>query len=332
MRKELIEKTEEREASLGEFREAVEICGREVLTLIHERYEANPNPEWNFQYHNCEHAKIVAGRVEQILRIIQENSPQGFVTEKDILLGRLIALSHDRIINWEAATTEEQEFSKVTMRRAIGQNEEDSAQELINSMRAANYLSGRQIFFEKDEEIAREAILATIPAFDANLLTVVQPNLKPDASPVAIALALSDIGSAGLDPVQFIKEGDALFREENLDVLRALTGGESIAEHKKAYFAARMKAWTGFQKVFARGRSLKLNDDLGNLPEKAKEALRELFNKFPESERLVDELINRRSQMTFKELVEDMGYKNDPRIAVTTLEHLTPLRCKFNST
>lgn len=295
------------------FRIVVAGLGDEAIRAVHERYETNPSPESNYQYHDADHSLTVASRTEQILRRIKENSPMGYVTERDILLGRLIALSHDRIINWHSEEMVDGDFTKVVMKREIGQNEEDSGDELIDSMRKVNEMYGEAIFTEGDESLTREAILATVPSFDIELMTVVQKNLHPDSHPVTIAIALSDIGSGALDPARFAKEGDALFREENLDVFRDLASGAEIPSDRKTYYAKRMLGWTNFQKGFLNGRARMFEKELGNLPGPAKIQLRTLFSHWKESQELVGQMVDRRTGMSFDELISDMGYFSDSR-------------------
>ena len=117
---------------------------------------------------------------------------------------------------------------------------------------------GSEVGYEQAGTLVNQAILATVPGWDAENETVSQPNLTPNAPAVVRAVALADLGIAGMEPATFVETGDQLFREENLDIARTLrrTGrsGDLPAGTLEG-FKARMLAWSRSQPGFVRGRA-----------------------------------------------------------------------------
>ena len=139
--------------------------------------------------------------------------------------------------------------------------------------------------------------------------TVVQPNLKEKSHPATLALALSDLGTAGINGGEtFVKEGSDLFREENLDIKRALKSGHELTDAEKEFFRNRMMAWSKFQSGFAQGRKNLLEKEIANLPDNAKENLRQLFSKFDQSIKTAAQKASERELMNFDQLLADFGY------------------------
>jgi len=142
-------------------------------------------------------------------------------------------------------------------------NEKASADVAIEFMNQINQEVGTQVFSKDDKNTIREAIDATIPGFDPEKGTVVQPNMNEQSSLVARAVGLADLGTAGMDgPKAFLPEGDALFREENLDILEALKNPKNISGDQKEYYRKRMLGWSKFQPKFANGRKDLLEKEL----------------------------------------------------------------------
>src|SRR5690606_20011511 len=76
---------------------------------------------------------------------------------------------------------------------------------------------------EADRELLDSAIMATVPYFDPDLGTVRQPNLGTHPHPIALAVAMGDLATAPMEGKErFLKEGIALFNEDNLDIKEEL--------------------------------------------------------------------------------------------------------------
>jgi hypothetical protein len=191
----------------------------------------------------------------------------------------------------------------------VGANEKKSATEAIDFMRSQD-----GIFSEQDEAMVNAQILATIPSFDPKLGTVVQPELNAESSPITKALAWADLNTAGMeDSNRYIIEGDALFREENLDIEDAFDGvqdGQTLNDKQKAYFLWRMNNWNRAQIGFVEGRKKGLEQEVAFLPEDIREKLlQEVFSHFDETISLAREIAKRRSGLSFEEMATEMGYQ-----------------------
>lgn len=230
---------------------------KEALAVVQKNFEQNPSPDNNLDFHNLTHTQAVVDRASQILKAIQDGGIN--ISEKDLALGKMAAAFHDTVQNWQEQKVVDPAsgMEKIMRQRAIGQNEKDSAELAVSFMGSINQKEGQDIFSVEDQEIMRRAIDATVPGFDPVQKTVVQPNLKEKPHPVTLALALSDLGTAGINGGEaFVKEGSDLFREENLDIKRALKSGHTLTDAEKEFFRSRMMAWSKFQSSFAQGRKI----------------------------------------------------------------------------
>jgi len=291
------------------FKSFIEKGIEAALAKIKKRFEEPFAVKDRLPYHNTNHTKDVIRRTVMILQKIRQAVPH-LVKERDISLGGLAASYHDTVQDWEEHRLVEGEFSKVIRKRFVGQNEKTSAEEAIAFMNEANQESGEELFSEADKIVVREAIIGTIPGFDPDKKTVIQPHLPENASLVARAVALADLGAAGMDGASaYLAEGDALFREENLDILEALSNPAKLDDPAlREYFRKRMIDWSNFQEAFAAGRKALLQAELAGIPEEARSEVEGLFNKFDESLKAASIRAEKRKTMTFKELAVDMGY------------------------
>jgi hypothetical protein len=134
------------------------------------------------------------------------------MTDRQLLLTVIAAAFHDSVQRWMAV---EGEGGVVTRKRLTGRDEVASAAEAVEAM------AGLNVRFSPDEcGIVASAIIGTIPGWDGEFSTVCQPFLIEH--PVIRAVALADLGSAGMDPIMYRRDGPALFAEENLDLMEAI--------------------------------------------------------------------------------------------------------------
>ncbi len=278
----------------------------QALDTIKERFENPQNPENVLAYHRKEHTNAVIQRVELILAALKASL-------REALLGKIAAAFHDTKQDWEPKFDANTKGLKRI--RFAKQNEDSSAGEAALFMQQANHNEeGREIFTSQDIQSVVDAIMVTIPGFNGK--TVVQENLHKDSPLVVRALALADLGAAGMDGAeQYLQEGDANFREENLDIARAIESGQPITPDQVENFKQRMLGWTKFQPKFAEGRQEMLEQEISGLPPEQQDPIRSLFNKFSESIQAATDRIARREAMTFPELVKDMGYAKEPVMA-----------------
>jgi len=282
------------------FDRLIEAGITEAFRRISERYGLAEG----LDYHNAWHTKNVIRRTKTILKAIASTD------QKTARLGELTAAWHDVVQNFN---TEEETiglFTKKMRKRSVVENEETSAEEACDYLDALSKENGNAILFsDTDREVVRRGIHVTIPDFHPEQGTVIQPNLTHESDLVARAVALADIGAAGMDgPDIFGQEGDALFREENIDISDALRNQEYMSPSRKEFFRGRMIEWSEGQEQFAAGRKALFDAELQGLSKEEQEAVRPLFSKFDESIQGMREKTERRKEMPFDELVRDFGY------------------------
>jgi hypothetical protein len=268
-----------------------------ALALIRSRYEGNSDPDNDMPFHSAEHTAGVIRRTGALLRGMG-------ATEKECRVGLLAAAFHDTVQRWVPCPLSD---GRVLRRRYIGQNEAASAAEAVEWM----LHGGSEVFHGQDGPLVTQAILATVPGWDAENETVSQPNLTADAPAVVRAVALADLGIAGMEAAAFVETGDQLFREENLDIARALrlavTPAGLPADTLEGY-KARMLAWSRSQVGFAQGRRARLEIELGNLSSGARAAVRALFSEFDAAVAAATEVVKVREPLPPWEVARAMGY------------------------
>jgi hypothetical protein len=270
--------------------------------LIRERFENPSRPENQLAFHGIAHTESVVRRTEIILRALQRTTAH-MVTERDILVGTAAATFHDIVQQWD----EEQKDGKIKMVRRSGKNEADSADEGIRLVQGLAEECGMKSFSDEECLVFREAILGTVAEFRDG--QVIQSNITDRSGYIAKALALADLGTVGMDGARdFIAEGNALFREENLDVMRTAKNLIESSDEDRESYRQRMLGWTNFQISFAMSRKNLFEIEIQGLTDSSRTALRVLFNKFDESIEAAQSLADKRSEMSFDELLADMGF------------------------
>jgi hypothetical protein len=158
-------------------------------------------------------------------------------------------------------------------------------------------------------EIVTEAILATIPLFEGEA-SITQTHLYEESHIVAAALALADLGEAGMGaPSTFIHGSCALFREENLDIGRDIRSRGPIPEEKKEQYRQRIFKYLRWQKTFLEERKRIFNErDILTIPEEKRQAVRGLFSNFDRSIKMIDAVHEALKGMAFEDAVAYMGY------------------------
>ncbi len=226
-------------------------------------FAEDAKPERNrLHFHQCQHTKEVVRRTELILSAVREIEPN-LASRNNFQIGRLAAGFHDSVQEWVEEKIPDGARTKLFRRRLFGHNERASIGEAVLFMNKVNEEAKEEIFSWPDKLLTAEAINVTIPSFDQEKFTVIQPNLSEKTSLVARALALADLGTAGLDGYKsFIDDGNALFREENLDIFDAAHSRVSISQEDRGYFRERMITWSESQPKFAEGRRTMLRFEL----------------------------------------------------------------------
>lgn len=275
------------------------------------------NGERPLEYHTTKHTETVVQRYNQIVSAIRRMSTMP-IDEREVQIGELAAGWHDTVRSGGEVVIDEPEdspfagMSKLVLKDTTGANEEESEDLLVSFMDEVNK-KFPETFTEQDKEISRTHIAVTIPDFDPINKTVFQPNLNETSSVPMRAIALADIGVAGMGtPEEFIEEGDAVFREENIDIAEAFASFANkgyIDERTQEYFAYRMRMWSANQEKFAEGRKNRLDEELEGLEPAIVHGLKnEVFTNFDASIAAAQKHAKERREMSFFELARDMGY------------------------
>jgi hypothetical protein len=276
-------------------------------------------------YHSIGHTEGVVRRTGLLLRTMRDADP-AYVTERDIELGALAAWFHDTV---QASDQAQQDFGlpdgrKVRCLKRIRRSGNRPRQNEYESAEWAALLMG-DTYTPHDRVIVAEAILATCPGWDPANRTVLQPYLKTNSPPVARALALADLGAAGMDGVGYLTDAPTLFRVENLDVLAELkrpTGGGFGKVELPAWrgdaqdgtvpltfaWRQRLMAWYGVQLPFVQGRLARLEKELEGLPSPVRGAVRGLFCKFQEAIEVTQQKQREWEKMDVWGLLKYSGY------------------------
>lgn len=277
------------------FDRAGELAIEKAKGLILARHESGRVPD-HMYYHNWAHT---AGVIERSLAI---GVALG-MSDRHLLLTTVAAAFHDVVQRWVAV---EHEGGVVMRQRFAGRDEVASAAEAVEAM------SELGVPFNAEERgIVASAIIATIPGWDGAASTVAQPFLIKH--PVISAVALADVGAAGMAPAMYFRDGPALFAEENLDLMITVMSARTAADlprHVQDTYRARYLAWLGIQPGFARGRrELMETRELTGFDAASRERVLALFGEFGESIALSEAAVERARHLDFVPLMRTL----DPR-------------------
>lgn len=278
------------------------------LELVARRYENNKDWERNLTYHNAAHSRYVAQETVRILEVVRSVDRHA-VSQIGVWMGQLAAGWHDTTILWERVHTVEDGFEVARRKRLSGINERVSAEELVGYMTEPEFSRASS---SVDEEIlVKNAILVTVPDFDTSLGTVIQPNLTEDSSPVARAVALADIGGAGLSGGEFfLRTSLALFREDNLDFPAQTMSLSTLNVAQREALRQRMIEWLGSQGRFVEGRRQLTPQEVAPYGD-ASQAVLELFSYFDETLNIVGETHLKAQSEPVEALLTMFGYSVD---------------------
>lgn len=280
-----------------------------ALEYINERYDNPPDPRQKMPYHGSFHTLRVIDRVGRILRAIQEVDAT-LVSDRDLQMGVIAAAFHDTVQQWGEMEVEIAGIPANMMKRKTGLNEKASALMARAQMVEINVREGVEFFTTEDMKTVTDAILGTIPGYDMELKTVIQPNVTEDSSIIAKALALADLAGPAMDgPDMFLWEGNNLFYELNLDVRYAQERGVAINQAHEESIKRRALDWTKAQADFAQGRAVRFSQtELLWLPEHVRGAVEVEFGYYNESILAAQATYERRLPMSCSEMLLDMRF------------------------
>ena len=241
-------------------------------------------------YHTRDHINNVQRRADQIFEVVcpywsASNQETAIDISRLKLLLDLCAVSHDMVQVFIAPTQ-----AHAPRQRQPGVSEMATIERLLDYINQLNQLLSTPTsparLTEEDIAIVRDAISATICAYDATEQAIYQPNLynpNKSLSPVARILALADIGTLGIDGVEvYHQEGSLIVLEENLDLIPLILDG-TIYSLKSNNFELyqniqkRLLKRCRFQVNFAKSRAARLEREIADFPNGAISSLYEVF-------------------------------------------------------
>lgn len=300
-------------------RETAARLAQRAIDRIRENFDKSEGPD-RLPYHGVRHTEGVRLRTRKILEALAGEDGVN-VSERDFLVADLAAAAHDLVQEWnvldasgaretvEAWRENRQVPGEVTRNRFRRTNEQASGAMMASWIEAEEEERGERAFTLEERGVLLRAIMATYPEFLRDRGTVWQPNLARDHHPVTFAVAMADLGEAGMseDPQDYLDAGDAEFIEARaIDMLEIDT--TNLNNKQRAHYRARMLGWTALQPVFARGQRDMFAEKIAWLPEGAMLRVSELFRYFDNTIDAATARIAARKAMTFKKLYADMGF------------------------
>lgn len=231
-------------------------------------------------YHTRDHVSNVERRTNQIFQAV---SPDWKVTSNELsrmeLLLDLCAVAHDMVQIFLPPS--EAHTSRV---RTPGVSEMATIERLLEYINELNQQLEKYDpdsparLTDEDITIIRDAIAATICAYDPTEQAIYQPDLydqNKSLSPIARILALADIGALGIDGVKvYNQEGSLLVLEENLDLIPLLLNGTIYTlglDNLELYhnIQKRLLKRCRFQVNFAKSRLARFEREVADFPPNA---------------------------------------------------------------
>jgi hypothetical protein len=182
-------------------------------------------------YHNLNHALAVKRRANSIFQAIRPVLAENYSLQALTRLEGLISicgLAHDMVQVFEPTPANH------SRKRFSGLSETETANKLLgyilqlNQALATEELDASFLFSDREQQIIREAIIATICIFDPQGSTaessffdysIYQPYLYDSQTKISIVggiIALADLGALGMDGVEaHIQDGILVFLEDN---------------------------------------------------------------------------------------------------------------------
>lgn len=278
-----------------------------ALEVIRIKHEKVSSPARLF-FHVTDHTTGVIARATSIMQALG-------VSEVQVTIGQTSAAMHDVIQLYRAPSEPD---GKMIRQRLVGTNERESASYALQYVRQHRSAVGA-FLQDYNHAILLEAIFVTVPKWDSEHQTMIQPALNQGSHPVTRAVALADLGSAGMDPQTFANEGPVLFAEDNIDIALTLAKTRSateLDEPTQAWYRRRLVSWLETQVAFVLGRRRMLHYELEGLSSEQQSAVKALFTGFEESYALAQEAPRKYAQMEFVELgrsLDPRAFPDDPK-------------------
>ncbi|MBW4640043.1 MAG: hypothetical protein KME05_17810 [Gloeocapsa sp. UFS-A4-WI-NPMV-4B04] len=235
-------------------------------------------------YHTRDHVNNVQRRANQIFQVVcpywtVPNEKTTLDISRMKLLLDLCAIAHDMVQVFVVQTQ-----AHTPRARQPGVSEMATIDRLLDYINQLNQQFQKHAptsparLTDQDISIIRDAIAATICAYDHIEQAIYQPDLyhpHKSLSPVARILALADIGALGIDGVEvYHQEGSLLVLEENLDLIPLILDGTiySLGSNNSELYQNIQKRLLNrcrFQVNFAKSRFARLEREIADFPDDA---------------------------------------------------------------
>ncbi len=282
-------------------------------------------------YHTLDHALAVKRRASRIFQAIRP------VLSQDIAAGELkrleslvnlSAIAHDMVQLFDSSTLVDQPRKHLT-----GLSETETANKLLRYIQNLNQeltaynLNSSILFSDRDQQIIKDAIIATIcrnepQANKANYTfstySIYQPYLyesRPKISVVGSIIALADLGTLGMDGVEkYIQDGILVFLEDNPNYQELIMNRNSqIYESLDcSEFSAgniiktRLLAMARFMVSFAHERQARFELEISGFPPQVRQTLRDKVFIYLSQENIkkIEALVPTQENVSLAELID----------------------------
>ena len=268
------------------FAETVELVKNYAIGEIRQETKTK-----QLYYHTLDHSLAVQRRVKQIfqeLKFVLSQSLSSQELERLKILADLCGLAHDMVQLFGLHSTVGKPRQHIS-----GQSEIETADKLLQYIQGLNqHLATRQfsnsvLFSDRDCQIIKDAILATIcqgdpqagkAKYSFSTFSIYQPYLydpQPKISIVGDIIALADLGALGMEGVEsYIRDGILIFIEDNLDLKKLIFDGDRT-NLDQMLVKIRLLAMARFIVSFAKERYARFELEISSFTPLARRILRE---------------------------------------------------------
>lgn len=312
------------------FAETVQLVESYVRAEIQQETKAK-----QLVYHTLDHALAVKRRASTIFRAIRPVLSQDISADELKRLESLLnlsALAHDMVQLFDSSTLVNQ-----PRKRLSGLSEIETANKLLryiqnlNQELAAYDLDSAILFSDRDQQIIKDAIIATVcqnePKADKadntfSAFSIYQPYLyesRPKISIIGSIIALADLGTLGMDGIEkYIHDGILVFLEDNPNYQDLLVDGNSQINSRIYELGDCSKFSTGnviktrlldmarFMVGFAHERRARFELEISGFPPPVRQILREKVFIYlsPENIKEIEAVLPTHESASLEELID----------------------------
>ena len=311
------------------FAETVELVKNYVIDEIIKEVKTK-----QLYYHTLDHSLAVQRRTKHIfqeLELVLSQSKSSAELERLKLLADLCGLAHDMVQLFYLHSTVGKPRKHIS-----GKSEIETVNKLLRYIRdlnrklATDKLKDLILFSERDLEIIKDAILATICQLDPqagkakysfSASSIYQPYLydsKPKISIVGSIIALADLGTLGMEGVEsYIKDGILIFLEDNLDLKKLIFNGDR-SNLNQMIVKLRLLTMARFIVNFARERYARFELEISSFTPVARQILREkVFTHLnPENIAEIEKIVPTDDNTSLSTLIDFFSLNKKPDLVV----------------